>query len=314
MSDATPKSLSDLVAVMAALRAPNTGCPWDLEQTFATIAPYTIEEAYEVADAIARKDMADLKEELGDLLLQAVYHSQLAAEQNAFTLDDVIDGITRKMIRRHPHVFGDEAARTAGAAKGFWEKVKSEERAARGATRSPLLGLDLFPEPLGRSRSARSLVAEHMGMPTDHFPRDAVDDVVKCEGVLLGSQLRMIDRLQQQIAQLFLQIGHVLSSDRVGDFVGFLDGVGRDGCERLLQIPRAAGVWRAQRRHDGDEVGKALWRCVGHGRSWDECGCRLSSPITRFMRRDLSEACEDKAQTRRSHNIYYGNVQLINVH
>ena len=137
MSDATPKSLSDLVAVMAALRAPNTGCPWDLEQTFATIAPYTIEEAYEVADAIARKDMADLKEELGDLLLQAVYHSQLAAEQNAFTLDDVIDGITRKMIRRHPHVFGDEAARTAGAAKGFWEKVKSEERAARGATRSP---------------------------------------------------------------------------------------------------------------------------------------------------------------------------------
>ena len=131
------KTLADLVAVMAALRAPVTGCPWDLEQNFATIAPYTIEEAYEVADAIARKDMAHLKEELGDLLLQAVYHAQLASEEGAFTLDDVIDGITRKMIRRHPHVFGDAAARTAALAKDFWEKIKAEEKAARGADGKP---------------------------------------------------------------------------------------------------------------------------------------------------------------------------------
>lgn len=131
------KTLSDLVAVMAALRTPNTGCPWDLEQDFASIAPYTIEEAYEVADAIARKDMAHLKEELGDLLLQAVYHAQLATEIKAFTIDDVIDGITRKMIRRHPHVFGDEAARTAGVAKDFWEKIKAEEKAARGIVEGP---------------------------------------------------------------------------------------------------------------------------------------------------------------------------------
>ena len=126
-------TLDDLVTVMAALRTPVTGCPWDLEQTFATIAPYTIEEAYEVADAIQREDMPHLKEELGDLLLQVVYHSQLAQEQGAFALPDVIDGITRKMIRRHPHVFGDEAARSAGAAKGFWEKIKAEEKSAAGS-------------------------------------------------------------------------------------------------------------------------------------------------------------------------------------
>jgi nucleoside triphosphate diphosphatase len=141
MSDASNhaprKTLADLVAVMAALRTPVTGCPWDLDQTFATIAPYTIEEAYEVADAIARQDMPHLKEELGDLLLQAVYHAQLASEQQAFTLDDVIDGITRKMIRRHPHVFGDEAARTASLAKDFWERIKAEEKAQRGIAEGP---------------------------------------------------------------------------------------------------------------------------------------------------------------------------------
>ncbi|MFZ4808672.1 MAG: nucleoside triphosphate pyrophosphohydrolase [Hyphomicrobiaceae bacterium] len=135
MSDGTSaptrKSIADLVAVMAALRTPVTGCPWDLEQTFQTIAPYTIEEAYEVADAIARGDMVDLAEELGDLLLQVVYHARIAEEAGVFTLEHVADGITRKMIRRHPHVFGDEATRSAGAAKGFWERIKAEEKAER---------------------------------------------------------------------------------------------------------------------------------------------------------------------------------------
>src|SRR5262245_12809297 len=127
------KTIADLLDVMAALRQPGTGCPWDLEQNFASIAPYTIEEAYEVADAIARGDRANLKEELGDLLLQVVYHSRLAEEERAFDFADVVDGITTKMIRRHPHVFGDEAVRTAGAAKGFWERIKAEEKAAKEA-------------------------------------------------------------------------------------------------------------------------------------------------------------------------------------
>jgi nucleoside triphosphate diphosphatase len=138
MPNTKPATLADLADVMAALRTPVTGCPWDLEQTFETIAPYTIEEAYEVADAIARQDKADLKEELGDLLLQVVYHARLAEEEKAFALDDVIAGITAKMIRRHPHVFGDDAARSAGAAKGFWEKIKAEEKAAKAAERARL--------------------------------------------------------------------------------------------------------------------------------------------------------------------------------
>ena len=120
-----------LIDIMAALRAPITGCPWDLEQTFESIAPYTIEEAYEVADAIARGDVADLKDELGDLLLQVVYHARMAQEQNAFAFSDVVEGITAKMIRRHPHVFGDDTARTAGAVKGLWDKIKAEERAGK---------------------------------------------------------------------------------------------------------------------------------------------------------------------------------------
>lgn len=128
-NNATKKTLPDLLDVMAALRTPGTGCPWDLEQTFATIAPYTIEEAYEVADAIAHDDIAGLKDELGDLLLQVVYHARMAQEQDAFAFDDIVDSITRKMIRRHPHVFGTAEERAAGAAPGFWERIKAQEKA-----------------------------------------------------------------------------------------------------------------------------------------------------------------------------------------
>jgi ATP diphosphatase len=138
MTSKARKSISDLIAVMAALRTPGTGCPWDLVQTFRTIAPYTIEEAYEVADAIERKDMAALKEELGDLLLQVVYHARMAEEAGAFAFADVADAITAKMIRRHPHVFGTEAERAAGAAPGFWERIKAEERAEKAGERGDI--------------------------------------------------------------------------------------------------------------------------------------------------------------------------------
>ena len=131
MPDNIRKPIDDLLAVMAALRTPGTGCPWDLQQTFKTIAPYTIEEAYEVADAIERGDIADLKEELGDLLLQVVYHARMAEEQGAFAFDDVARAISDKMGRRHPHVFGSETERAAGPAPGFWERAKAAERAAK---------------------------------------------------------------------------------------------------------------------------------------------------------------------------------------
>jgi MazG family protein len=124
------KDISRLIEIMAALRDPASGCPWDLKQTFATIAPYTIEEAYEVADAIARGDFGDLKDELGDLLLQIVYHARMAEERQAFAFADVVEAITSKMIRRHPHVFGTEAERAAGAESGFWDRAKAAEKAA----------------------------------------------------------------------------------------------------------------------------------------------------------------------------------------
>jgi len=131
MTDPTemdPRRIESLRAIMKALRTPDTGCPWDLEQNFATIAPYTIEEAYEVADAIARGDRSELRTELGDLLLQAVYHAQLAEEEGSFTFDDVVEAVSRKMIRRHPHVFGDAQARSAELAKDFWEEAKAKEK------------------------------------------------------------------------------------------------------------------------------------------------------------------------------------------
>ena len=130
MTTTARRTIDDLLAVMAALRTPGTGCPWDLEQTFGSIAPYTIEEAYEVADAIGRGDLGDLKEELGDLLLQVVYHSRMAEEQGAFAFPDVVEGVTAKMIRRHPHVFGTPEQRAAGVKPGFWERIKAEERAS----------------------------------------------------------------------------------------------------------------------------------------------------------------------------------------
>jgi nucleoside triphosphate diphosphatase len=133
-----PKDISRLLDIMAALRTPGTGCPWDLEQNFATIAPYTIEEAYEVVDAIARGDLVDLRDELGDLLLQVVFHAQMAEEQNAFAFGDVVEAISRKMIRRHPHVFADKDGRlTPSEIKGAWERIKAEEKADRAARRPP---------------------------------------------------------------------------------------------------------------------------------------------------------------------------------
>lgn len=133
------KDIGRLIEIMAALRDPLTGCPWDKEQTFASIAPYTIEEAYEVADAIERGDMGDLRDELGDLLLQVAYHARLAEEIGAFGFGDVVEAVTAKMIRRHPHVFGGAAARAAGLPAGAWERMKAAEKAGRTPADASLL-------------------------------------------------------------------------------------------------------------------------------------------------------------------------------
>ena len=127
-------SVERLLEIMAALRDPQGGCPWDLEQDFRSIAPYTLEEAYEVADAIERGNLGDLREELGDLLLQVVFHAQMAQEQGAFDFDDVAQGICDKMVRRPPHVFGDETVESAAAQTENWERLKADEKAARAAS------------------------------------------------------------------------------------------------------------------------------------------------------------------------------------
>ncbi len=131
-SDFAPsRDIARLIEIMAALRTPETGCPWDLEQNFASVVPYTLEEAYEVADAIERADLGDLCEELGDLLLQVVFHARMAQEQGAFEFGDVVQAITEKLIRRHPHVFADEQGETAEAVKGLWDRIKRDEKAAK---------------------------------------------------------------------------------------------------------------------------------------------------------------------------------------
>src|SRR5262245_24126500 len=126
------RDIAVLLEIMAALRTRGSGCPWDLEQTFATIAPYTLEEAYEVADAIGRGDLDDLRDELGDLLLQVVFHARMAQEAEAFDFGDVVQAITEKLLRRHPHVFGNARGLSPDGVKQLWEEIKSAEKAERG--------------------------------------------------------------------------------------------------------------------------------------------------------------------------------------
>ena len=129
-----PHEIDQLLAIMVRLRDPENGCPWDIEQTFRTIAPHTIEEAHEVAEAIEYGDMDELRDELGDLLFQVVFHARMAEEQGAFSFADVVEAINDKMLRRHPHVFGDEDIADAQAQTVNWEKLKAEERVAKGQT------------------------------------------------------------------------------------------------------------------------------------------------------------------------------------
>ena len=137
MANVTPsRDITRLIEIMAALRTAGTGCPWDLAQNFSTIAPYTIEEAYEVADAIERRDFDDLRDELGDLLLQVVFHARMAEEARLFGFGDVVRAITEKLVRRHPHVFGDAGSLDTEAVNALWDRIKAQEKAERAARRA----------------------------------------------------------------------------------------------------------------------------------------------------------------------------------
>jgi ATP diphosphatase len=157
------RDIARLIEIMAQLRTPVTGCPWDLEQDFASIAPYTIEEAYEVVDAIARNDLGDLCDELGDLLLQVVFHARMAEEQGAFAFGDVVEAITRKMIRRHPHVFADKDGNlTPSDVKGAWQRIKAEEKAERAA-RQPA-GAPIASSLLASVKAGQPSLAQAMAL------------------------------------------------------------------------------------------------------------------------------------------------------
>ena len=170
---------------MARLRDPTDGCPWDQEQTFATIAPYTVEEAYEVADAIERNDLADLKEELGDLLLQVVFHSRMAEEQGAFVFDDVVAAINDKMVRRHPHVFGEETYASLDAQKQGWDRLKASERQDKG--RASLLD----DVPLGLPALTRAVKLSRRAAGVG-FVWPSIKDV--------------LDKLHEEVAELEVEI------------------------------------------------------------------------------------------------------------
>ncbi len=159
IEDVDNSKIKSLIDVMARLRNPDGGCPWDLEQSFASIAQYTIEEAYEVTDAIERQDYADLKDELGDLLLQIVFHSQMASEQKLFHFGDVVEAICDKMIRRHPHVFGERTISSVGAVATNWETIKADEREQKDAKGGALSGVARALPALARAQKIQKRAA-----------------------------------------------------------------------------------------------------------------------------------------------------------
>ena len=164
------RDIARLLELMAALRTPGSGCPWDLAQNFETIAPYTIEEAYEVAEAIAREDLEDLRDELGDLLLQVVFHARMAEEAGAFDFGDVVHAITAKLVRRHPHVFGETGALPVAAVNELWNRIKAEEKQARAERRNHAgahQAATLATVPTGLPALARALKLQQKASEVD---------------------------------------------------------------------------------------------------------------------------------------------------
>lgn len=200
------RGIDRLLEIMAALRTPNTGCPWDLVQDFSSIAPHTLEEAYEVADAITRNDMPGLKDELGDLLLQVVFHARMAEEQGAFDFGDVVQAITEKLIRRHPHVFANEDSTTPRDVEGLWERVKAQEKWA-SKTPAPEGALAGVPVTLPALTRALKLQTEASKVGFDWNDPRAVLRKIREETDEIEAEL---DRAEMEQAAMAAEIGDLL--------------------------------------------------------------------------------------------------------
>lgn len=226
------QTLDELLAVMARLRDPKHGCPWDVQQDFSSIAPYTIEEAYEVADAITRQDHAALRDELGDLLLQVIFHAQMAREQNAFDFEDVVRGLRDKLIRRHRHVFGPEADNRADldAIAEHWETIKRHEREQRGETdASALAGItSRLPEWLRCSTLQKR--AARTGF---EWPQLA----------------QVFDKLREELLEVEAEAAHGLGSERLEEEIGDLLFVALD-LARHARIDPGSALRRANAKFE----------------------------------------------------------------
>jgi len=215
------KDISRLIEIMAALRNPETGCPWDIVQTFETIKPYTIEEAYEVSDAVERNDMDDLCDELGDLLLQVVFHARMAEEAGEFSFGDVVEAITAKMIRRHPHVFARSEADTPDAVKKQWDDIKQAEKRER-AERRAARGI------------SEDFKAGFLGSVQRSFP--ALTEALKLQeraakvGFDWSAPEPILDKIEEEIAELREALAsgdHAKVSDELGDLIFAVVNIGR---------------------------------------------------------------------------------------
>lgn len=224
MTAPSRSNIERLIDIMARLRDPDTGCPWDIEQTFETIAPYTIEEAYEVAEAIRNEDMHELEEELGDLLLQVVYHARMAEESGAFDFDKVARAIGDKMVRRHPHVFGSESIASAADQTRSWEATKADERAAKAAHG-------------GRAPSVLDGVA--VGLPGATRAIKLQNRAARV-GFDWPATLQVFDKIDEEIAEIKQEIENEAGSDRLADEVGDLLFVVVNLARHLEVDPEAA--------------------------------------------------------------------------
>lgn len=220
MSARSTGDVARLIEIMAALRTPGSGCPWDLEQNFRSIAPYTIEEAYEVADAIERNDLADLKDELGDLLLQVVFHARMAQELELFAFKDVVDAICDKLIRRHPHVFGDGQSLDADGVNQQWRAIKAREKAAKQGGSPPTSLLDGAPLALPALTRALKLQQKASAVGFDWDDAHQVLDKIREETEEVAAELALpgvsaSPALEEEIGDLLFVVANLARHARV---------------------------------------------------------------------------------------------------